>query len=157
MRVPVIACMVSFAFLLAVPSAMAQADTLIGVWKLTELQSPVSAMNTTNPQPWITIFTQKHFSTIGVSGEKPRPDMPKDPTKEQLIEFFRTFGSVAGTYKVEDATLTMHVIVSWIPNYMNEQKTDVRTFRFEGDNLVLIQAPPENPAIQTIWKYTRIE
>jgi hypothetical protein len=79
-RVGIIACMISFAFLLAVPSALAQADKLIGVWKFTGFQSPVPAITTTNPQPSITIFTNKYFGIMMVSGEKPRPEVLKDST-----------------------------------------------------------------------------
>lgn len=66
-RVRVIACIVSLAFLVAVPSAMAQADKLIGVWKVTEVKVPavpernLKARTITNPQPAIDIFTEKHF------------------------------------------------------------------------------------------------
>lgn len=160
MKTRVVTCMVSFIFLLAVPSGLAQADKLIGVWQITEVQFPLlpdgrpGSMDITNPQPSIIIFTQKHFSMTMVSGKEPLEDLPKDPTKEQLLELFRTFSSVAGTYEVKDSTLAMHIIVSWVPHYMTKQTDLDRIIRFEGDALVLVQTPSKNPMI---WKYTRLE
>ena len=138
MKTRVLACMVTFAFLLAVQSALAQADKLIGVWKLTELQlpippgvdQPVPAM--TNPQPSIVIFIKKHFSMTMITGNEPRPVLSKDATKEELRKALASFASAAGTYEVEGSILTLNLNVSWAPNYTD--KPAPQEFRFEGDD-----------------------
>lgn len=166
--VRVVACMVSFAFLLAVPSACtkadksiavpsasSQADKLVGVWKLTEVQYPVPGMTTTKPQPSIAIFTKKHFSMTMITGDEPRPVLPKDATEEQLRKALATFSGAAGTYEVDGSILTLNLNVSWVPNYMN--KPAPQEFRFEVDNLVLTTAS-EDPKIHPItMKFTRLE
>lgn len=155
MRVNFIACMVSFAFLLALPSALAQADKLIGVWKLIEVQYPVPSMTKTKPQPSIAIFTKKHFSMTMITGDEPRPVLPKDATEEQLRKALATFTSAAGTYEVEDSILTLNLNVSWASNLMN--KPAPQEFRFEGDNLVLTTAPEDPKMLPITMKFTRLE
>ena len=160
-HVRIVACMVSFTFLLAVPSALAQADKLVGVWKLIEVQYPEfpgagpNPLSATKPQPSIAVFTKKHFSMTLITGKEPRLDTLKDPTKEQLVELFRTFSGTAGTYEVEGSTLTMHITVSWVPNYMN--KPAPQEFRFEGDNLVLTTASKDPKTLPITMKFTRLE
>ena len=60
----VVACLLSLSALVTVPSVMAQADKLIGVWKVTEVKYPqmdyVDAQTITDPQPRLYIFTNKH-------------------------------------------------------------------------------------------------
>lgn len=156
-HVMIIACMVSFAFLLAVPSAMAQADKLIGVWKMIEVkylnpQQNQVVRTITNPPPGIVIFTKKHFSSVGVTGDKHRPSLPENPTDAQLLEAWRPFVGLSGTYEVKGSTLTVKIMVAKNPLPSNEPSTESWNFRFEGD--MFITADPKGR-----WevKYTRLE
>lgn len=67
--------------------------SVIGVWKLTEVKVPqigdIDAQTITNPQPALYIFTKKHYSRMEVTGGKPRPNLPEEPTDTQIAEAYR--------------------------------------------------------------------
>ena len=158
MKTHVVACMV---FLLAVPSALAQADKLVGVWKLTEFGPPViPAMKReadTNPQPEIWIFTQKYCSIMGAIGEKLRPDLPEDPTEAQLLEAWRPFNASTGTYEVSGSTITILPIVDKNPNAMNSRRALIQHFRFEGDTLIISSSERPPGLLPMEKRFTRLE
>ena len=138
----IVACMVSFAFLLAVPSALAQADKLIGVWKLIELKLPpvdhLKARTLADPQPEVLIFTKKYCSRVGILGDKPRPDLRETATNAQLLEAWKPLNASVGSYTVEGSTLIIHLIADKTPNFMNNSKIQFDWgFKFEGEDLIL--------------------
>ena len=144
-RIRIIACMVSLAFLVAVPSAMAQADKLIGVWKVTQVKYPadpeqnLDAYTDKSPQPRLWIFTKKHYSWMEVRGFEPRPDLPEEPTDSQIAEAYRRFLANSGTYEVKGSTITGLPIMAKGPNLMNSPRSFSLDFRFEGDSLIILQ------------------
>lgn len=160
-RATAIACMVSFAFLLAVPSALAQADKLVGVWKLIEVKLPQmgdrDAQTITDPGTSIDIFTKQHYMYMGVRGEKPRPNLPQNPTDAQEIQAFRPFDGEGGTYEVEGSTITYHRIVAKNPNDMNSQESYTQDFRFEGEALIISFKPAAKWPAPIELKFTRLE
>ena len=154
-RIQVVACMVSFAFLLAVPSALAQADRLIGVWKVTEIKLPeVPEANRegntiTNPGPSIIIFTEKYHSMIGF-----RNKLPPDITRENMSVARQGFLASAGTYEINGQTIMFYVTVAADPtNIGSSFNTD---FSFEGETLVISVQIPDLPA-PVVQKFTRLE
>jgi hypothetical protein len=160
-RVGIIACMISFAFLLTAPSALAQADKLIGVWKLVEVKLPQmgdrDAQTMANPQPSLIIFTKKYYSLVEVRGDKARPDLPENATAEQIAGSIRQFVANSGTYEVKGSTITRLPIVAKSPNWMNSPHPESEDFRFEGDSLIILYKPsPKLPAPIEL-KYTRLE
>lgn len=69
--------------------------------------------------------------------------------QEEQAEAFRTFLAYAGRYTLSGDTMTHHVEVSSIQNYVN--KDLVRNVRCEGDRITLTTPPtPVNGEIQTV-------
>ena len=159
LRVPIIA----LTMLLFVGFAFAQDNRLVGVWELTEIHFPVpegmtapNAMDVWHPQPSITIFTQNYYSHTVMMGNEPRIPLPKDPTKEQLIESLRSYSSATGTYVFEDPILTIKMDASSIPNYTGK-KTKFE-ISFEGDNSMTMRNYSANPEmIPMTFNYIRLE
>jgi hypothetical protein len=157
-RITAIACMVSFAFLLAVPSALAQADKLIGVWKYTEFVSTGPDATSTPAQPGLLIFTKKYWSMIMVSGDKPRPALPQNATDAQKLGAWTPFDAGSGTYEVKGNTYTAKSIVGKDPG-IDPDSFIVIEFKIEGNTLTT--TPKATNAGPIDWggyaKLTRLE
>ncbi len=140
--VRVVACLLSLSVLATVPSVMAQADKLIGVWKVTEVKYPqtdyMDAQTVVDPQSRLWIFTKKHYSQMEVTGDKPRADLPKEPTDAQIAAAYRQFLANSGTYEVKGSTITRLPIVAKGPNLTNSPRPGSFEFRFEGDSLIIL-------------------
>lgn len=157
----IIACALFLAALLPASPVSAQADKLVGVWKLTEIKYPempdknLPVRNIANPNPSIYIFTNKHFSRVSDGFYKPRTDLPQTPTDEQLVAAWRRFSADAGTYEVEGNKITAHIIVAKNPNAMNSNEPLIIEFRFDGDTLVFLGRSPIYDPMEL--KFTRLE
>lgn len=160
----VTACMVSFALLLAAPAALAQADKLIGVWRVTEISySGEYARTITTPQPGLWFFTKNHYSWQVIVSDKPRPNLQMpDATAEQVMEqIMLPYFSNSGTYEAKGSTLNLNAMVSKWPFLMARKEAErvpivPISFKFEGDMLILTVTyiGPGNP---TEYKLTRLE
>ena len=160
--VKVTAFMISFAVLVAVPPALAQADKLIGVWKITEVNLPeipdreMDAITITNPQPSIIIFTEKHYSWIDASGEKSWPDLPKAAIDAQIAYLVRSFTANTGTYEIKGSTITFRFIVAIDPRFIGSSVSRSMETKFDGDALYLTWQPPALP-VPIEYKLSRLE
>jgi hypothetical protein len=138
----VIACLVCLAVLVSIPCALAQADKLVGVWRITEARlfaQPDQDQEETvikNHRPGILIFTRNHFSWVDVHGE-PAPDLPEEPDLAHFSAAFNQLTAFSGTYEANGSSITAPVIVSKEPNAMSEGTILNFEYRFEGDTLVL--------------------
>lgn len=118
------------------PEEAAVENELIGVWKFTEAEVlGENAQKVTDIRPSILIFTPKYFSWIDVHGEH-APDMPEEPTDALLAAAYNQLTALAGTYEVEDSSITAPIIVSANPNDMSGGEVLNISYRFEGDILV---------------------
>jgi hypothetical protein len=158
--------------LLVVPTlAFAQARTATpsveGVWKIAEIVTTgANAVNISNPQPSLIIFTGGHYSYLSVNGTKPRPkfDPPKDPNKptdaEKIARFeqWDPFTAQAGTYEIKGTTLTRHPVVAKNVAVMTTNPPIAAEFRLEGNNLWLTtKAAAGQPASETRTKLVRVK
>jgi hypothetical protein len=96
-----------------------------------------------NPQPSLYIFANKYYSTMYVSGDKPRPLMANDAnrdtiTDEEMRSIFLPFIANAGTYELSGTKLTTHPIVALWPNFMAGGSATYE-FKIEGDTMWLTQ------------------
>jgi hypothetical protein len=133
----VIVCTVSFAFLLSVPSAPAQAGKLVGVWRIAQAETfGKNPQKIQNPRPGILIFTRNHFSWVDVHGD-PAPDLPKPPTLAYFAAAFDQLTAFSGSYEVKGSSIIANVIVSKDPSELNDSNTLNFEYKFEGDMLVL--------------------
>ena len=157
--VKIVACIVSFAFLLAVPSAMAQADKLIGVWKSIEfVQTSPNAVTITNVQPQIAIFTKKYMMVMGNRSSSPRPELPENATDAQKVAAWEPLIAESCEYEADDTKIACKALVLKNPNV---KPGDVMTFeyRFEGEYLIQIfRDIEETPRTRSFTlKYMRLE
>ena len=136
-RVRVIACMASLAILMTVPSALAQAGKLVGVWKITEAETfGNNPQKIKDPRPGILIFTRNHFSWVDVHGN-PAPELPENPTLANFAAAFEQLTAFSGSYEVKGSSITANIIVSKDPGATSEGSTLYFEYKFEGDTLVL--------------------
>jgi hypothetical protein len=153
--------MVILSLLIFAPSISAQANKLIGVWKITEARVvPQSGRKTApreikDPQPGILIFTRNHFSWVDNHGE-PLPDLQdKDPDLAYFATAFNQLNAFSGTYDVNGSSIIAPILVSKMPNITSQVSTLNFDFKFEGDALVLTWHAPDNN--QITFKLERLE
>src|SRR5436190_23872119 len=76
--------------------------TLKGVWQVNQwITAGPKGRTNNNPQPWYWIFTDRHYTVIGVNGDTPRPALPA-PTKRtarHLSDALDRFVAGFGTYE----------------------------------------------------------
>ena len=158
----VIACLVSLAFLLAVPSASAQADKLIGAWKATEITigGENGAKSTFPPNhPGLLIFTKKYTGFWNITDVN-RPSYPRQgATDAQKVAAWEPFQAIAGTYEVKGNIITRHIFIAKDPNNMPPGNWQTLEFKIEGDTLTTTLKDTEigpfpNPITM---KYVRVE
>ena len=149
------------AMLVTIPSALAQADKLIGVWKITEARVVFPAdqnkksTELKNPRPGIIIFTRNHFSWVDNHGE-PLPDLQeKNPDLAYFATSFNQLTAFSGTYDVKGSSIMAPVIVSKMPMITNENSSLYFDFKFEADMLVLTWHAPEK--YQVTFMLARLE
>ena len=138
----VVFCVLCIAVLVSIPSVLAQADKLIGVWRITESRIiPKSGRNQKpvvikNPQPGIFIFTRNHFSWVNVPRD-PDSDLPEDPTLAEFAADFEQLTALSGTYNAEGSSIEANIFVSETTNPIGERNALYFNYKFEGDVLVL--------------------
>ena len=156
--VKVIGCMAALAVLVIVQSAAAQSE-LQGVWKITEVS--ISGPNARTVKPLennIFIFTKKHFSSIKVVSQKPRPGLPqKDATDAQKVATWAPFSATAGTYEVKETSLTAYPFAG--KNPIEPGTFLVFDVKIEGDVLfITMKANKDGPiANPPTYKCVRVE
>ena len=166
----VIGCMAALAVLVTVQSAAAQVKNVVlgkaaaqaklqGVWKIAEVI--ISGPNARTVKPVendIFIFTKKHFSSVMVASQKPRPALPqKDATDAQKLATWTPFTATAGTYEVKGTTLTAHPFAG--KNPIEPGTLLVFDFKIEGGALFMTMksnqdGPLPNPPT---FKCVRVE
>ncbi len=132
----IVSCMAVLAAMVIVQSAAAQGK-LEGVWKLTEvnLTSP-NARTITPAESGIWIITKKYVSFVAVTGDKPRPDLPREnATDAQKVATWTPFQANVGSYQIKGTTLTVHPIVA--KNPIQSGAFTALDFKIEGNTLLL--------------------
>ncbi len=156
----IVACMAVLVVMVIVQSAAAQGK-LEGVWKVTEvtLTGP-EARTITTVQPSLYVFTKKHFSTSGITADKPRPVQPTDKaTDAQKLAAWDAFDADAGTYEIKGTNLIMQGVVAKDPEDMQLGKPHIYDFKIQGNTLSLtMKANQDGPLPNPIqWKLVRVE
>ena len=152
-------CIVILAALVFAPFTFAQANKLMGVWKITEARvvpPPDQHKEPTeiqDPRPGILIFTRNHFSWVDNHGE-PLPDLQEDnPYVAYFATAFNQLTAFSGTYDVKGSSIMAPILVSKMPN--SGESTLYFDFKFEGDMLVLTWHAPDKNEIT--FKLERLE
>ena len=92
---------------------------------------------------------------------EPRELWPEETTRADVPEAllrstFVPFTANAGTYELDDDTLTMRPNVALMPNFMGAG-TATATIRIDGDTLWLTQATDTDPIVTTERQLERVE
>lgn len=133
---------------------------LEGAWRVTELVTTGPGARTIDsPQPGLLLFTGRYYSYTLVTGDQPRPDLPRGlASAADLLTVWNPFSANAGTFEVSGNTMTRRPIVSKSPDAMAPGAFNEYTFRLSADTLWVTTArtetgPARNPA--TV-RYTRV-
>ena len=134
------------------------AAALIGKWTLISCEGKTTSGKTfypygENPQGSIIYNEQGHMSAHLMRGDRPslNAETFRDITADELAEAFKGYFAYYGTYTLQEneGTVTHDVEGALHPNWVGS--TQVRSFKFEGDHLVLQAVLPGS--IQTlVWK-----
>jgi len=165
MKLHVVACMVSLAVLVAVPSALAQADKLIGVWKAaeivdTDVNIPEMAkakglvMDEKGPMMDVyMVFTKKYRFVVG-SVMPNRKELPENPTASQLVAAWEPVWAFAWAYEVKGNTVITRQLFS--KNPIEEPMEHSYPLKFDGDDLIWTFGVIDGKNTVT-QRYTRLE
>jgi hypothetical protein len=164
-----ISCAVALALVvpaLAASPAEAASDSVVGVWKVTEVVTTGSnAATNGSPQPSLYIFTKGHYSLMGVMGAQPRPLFPvlktpgsaTDAEKIARYEQWNLFQANSGTYEIKGTTLTRRPLVAKNQDVMIGPPNTAE-IKLDGDVMWLVsKSAAGQPVSETRAKLTRLE
>jgi hypothetical protein len=146
------------AAVLAPHAALAQANGLDGVWKLTSIvRTGSQPVNLTSPAPGYTFYARGHYATITDNSPArrtaaPAPKDPANPTDADRLAKFAEWSPMqaqAGTYVLKGATLTRTPEVA--KNAGQIGQPNVQEITIKGDTLTMVsQAPAGQTGTQTV-------
>ena len=131
--------------------ALAQAQSLKGVWRVVEVTGADGKANP-KPEAGLYIFTDRHYSVMRVT--EPRPVLPEKPTDKDLAATFGPFTANSGTYQVKGTQLMTQPSVAKNPAVMTG-KGQTSELKMEGANTVYVSGGGQ--AGKTIVKLQRVE
>jgi len=135
-------------------SAQPVPSPLRGVWKLTAYIQNGADGTTFPAQPGIYIFTERYFSTVFISGAKPRPEAdPSTATDAEILASWRPFVAQSGTYEISGTSATMHAAVAKVSDRMGGNYQWTLTYQLDGDTLLITET--RNP--KYTMKFIRLE
>ena len=146
---------------LALPPALASAQSIEGVWRGTEVEivGGPNAGVTQLANPRLLIYTEGYFMWAFDNAAEPRALLPPpaETSDEEFGRVARQYGSVAGTYIRDGATLEYNRLISLVPNQMvPENQPFVREISTLTSNR--LETTGTNAAgVTTINRYTRVE
>ena len=114
-----------------------------GVWKPVEVvvDSGLSrGRHTTDVQPGLLIFTQRHYSMVFVQGFAPRPQLTDSAGDAELGRVFSPFTANSGTYQHQDSTVTFTPLVAKVPSVMAGNSYTLK-IRVKADTLWVFSGP----------------
>jgi len=123
-------------------------ERLVGTWKLVSVvNEDVNSGERTdyfgpNPKGFINYAPDGRMLVINVRSDRKRP-AGHSPTLEEAQELFKSVLAYGGTYTVSGNEVTHHVDISW--NEVWTGSDQVRTFRFDGNRVVLSTRPSPDP------------
>jgi hypothetical protein len=97
------------------------------------------------PQPGLWIFTDKHFSYLFVTTDKPRPEIPAAKmTEKDRSDAYNGFIASGGTYDIKGDNLTMNVMVARNAESMRSGAFFTNTYKLDGNNLSVTRTGNQN-------------
>jgi hypothetical protein len=143
-------------------SVSAAAQSITGVWKVTEQTTTGDKAKTTSvTQPRMYFFTKQHYSIIAVTSDVERPMIdPATATADQLRDVFvDSFVANAGKYDYKAGKLSIWPSVAKNPGFMHAGLNATFLVKIKGKTMTLTSEtsntyPVKNPTTLTL---TRVE
>jgi len=132
-------------------------DELVGTWKLVSASGTASAGERAeapygpDPVGFLTYTADARVSALISYGGRKLLSIGGGAlaSMEEQAEAFKTFLAYAGRYALSGDTVTHHVEISSIQNYVG--KDLVRSVKFQGDQIILVTPPTlVNGKVQTV-------
>ena len=138
MRTPTVSSLlIAFACLIAQPSFAADADKVVGTWKLVSYEVEVQATGQKGPvmgekPTGYATFTPEGRVFFVLTGEARKAAK----TDQERAELLSTLIAYSGTYSVEGDKWITNVDVAWNPDWVGTKQ--VRDFKLEGERLMVL-------------------
>lgn len=141
----VISLLMGLVLVLFVSASALAADELYGTWKLVSWKRTIVATGETSdvfgkaPQGYLIYGRDGRVLCIMTSENRPNiPNVTKMTDKEK-VALYNSIIAYGGTYTFDGNTVKIKVDISWNESWNGTEL--VRTFKFEGNRLILT-APP---------------
>lgn len=117
---------------------------LVGTWKLVSIEDTMSdgkvqpsSQFGSHPHGFIMYEPDGYMCASIVNGDRPEWKDKAKPTDAEKIEYYDTFISYCGSYKLDSAssTVTHYPEVAWTPAYVGS--TQPRPFRLDSNRLII--------------------
>jgi len=105
--------------------------SLQGVWRVVD--------STGQPGPGVYIFTNKHYSMMVASADRPDITDTSQSTADELRALWNPMAANAGVYEVSGNLVTIRPIVAKIPVVMKPGAYEVYAFSVQNNTLSLTQ------------------
>ena len=145
-----------------VTPALASAQSIEGVWRMTEIEvigGPNAGVNPAS-QVRLLMYTKSHFMWAfdnGAPSRTPLSGPGADASDAEWGRFARQYQSSGGTYRLDGSTITYVHRVALVPNQtLPENQTQVRQIRTLTPMLLETQATNAD-GVTTVLRYTRVE
>jgi hypothetical protein len=128
------------------PAALhGQAAPLEGAWRVDQVVTTGPGAGTIDsPQPGLLLFSGRYYSYVLVTGDEPRPPIPRGAaTAEDLLDAWNPFSANAGTFEVSGDAMTRRPLVAKSPDAMAPGAFNAYTFRLSADTLWVTTAGTE--------------
>jgi len=135
---------------IGVTAQQAPSDSLKGAWLLSELVTGPGSPST-SPLPSLTLFTDRHYSSMAVIGARPK-FAPGQATDADKLATYDAFAGHSGSYEVNGNTVTLHPMVS--KNEYMMGTTPRAEFKVEGNTLTWTSMLG---GVRAVAKYRRLD
>jgi hypothetical protein len=128
-------------------------ERLFGTWRLLSVVKTDLATGETSdlwgdsPVGYINYGPDGRMIVINARSDRAKP-AGSTPTPEEAQALFNSVLAYAGTYTIDGNEITHHVDISWNESWTGTRQ--VRTFRLEGDRVMLSTKPSPDPVDGTM-------
>jgi hypothetical protein len=115
----------------------AKSNSIVGVWKITEIDRDYEAAPNPDPLPSQIIFTKRYYSIVWLPGNRAIEAFETrwQPTDEEKIQRFGEIVVNTGTYEVDGEFIRVIPSIARMPEFIGGSMT--YEFEWSGEKLVL--------------------
>lgn len=140
--------------------AVAAEPSVVGTWKLVSYsrEDPATGAAT---QPWgekpagyLMLLLDGHMSAVITSDGRQPAVRGEEGFSDKQAKLFQTVTAYAGTYTAKGDSLSVHVEVAWLPEWVGSDQP--RVFRIEGDRLTIRTQPIRSVSDGKLYVYVLV-